>query len=497
MKSHHRVFPALLMSFILGTCPLFAVDAKDALRSDLEAIFADRRLSDAQWGVAVYSIDRDESLFEHNSNKLYIPASNQKILTAAVSLLRLGAEYRFKTRILIDGKIEDGILYGNLIIQGFGDPSLSARMVDKDPFTVFRIFADILKARGIKSINGSIAGDASAFKGASYGRGWELDDLTESFAAPASALAFNENFASFKIKPGAKAGEAAILSSEPIQGYPRLDNEVVTTGAGKSAAVYVEHVPDDIDSPETIRIRGTVPLKNQTARRSVAIRRPVRQYLEALRKMLDKEGVDVSNCGIKEDYSMSEPGNTNAVELLLKHESAPLGELIAPIMKESLNMPSETLLRVLGLEILGEGTSDAGIDVVAETLETMGIQKGSYVYADASGLSRRNFISADIFVRVLGFMQKQPVFPRFYSAMAVAGVDGTLKNRLTGAAVKGNVHAKTGTISGISAISGYLRTVDGEMLAFSLITNNYASGRSIAEDIQNRAIQRLTRFSRK
>ncbi|MCL2878584.1 MAG: D-alanyl-D-alanine carboxypeptidase/D-alanyl-D-alanine-endopeptidase [Acidobacteria bacterium] len=499
MKSHRRVFlsASFIIAFAAVICPLFAADAVDALRRDLDVIFSDPRLSDAQWGVAVHSLDREESLFKYNADKLYIPASNEKILTAAAALLRLGPEYRFKTRVLIEGAIDGDILRGNLVIQGFGDPALSPRIDGgKDPFVAFRAFADRLKVRGIKSIEGNIAGDASAFKGTGYGRGWELDDLTESYAAPVSALAFNENFASFQIRPGAKAGDAAILSSEPLSGYPRVENSVVTTGAGGAAAVIVEHVSGDAGAPETIKIRGTVPLKNQAVRRSVPIRRPVRYYLEALRRQLEKEGIDVSNCDIKEDYPAPEPGGSGTVELLMTHESAPLTEILTPIMKDSLNMPSETLLRVLGLEIRGTGTDAAGIEAVAEALETMGIRKGSYIYSDASGLSRRNLISADVFVRALGFMYRQSVFPRFYAAMAIAGTDGTLKNRLTGAAVKGNIHAKTGTISGISAISGYVRTADGEMLAFSMIANNYASGKNVAEDIQNRALQRLARFSR-
>jgi len=477
--------------------PILAADAEDTLRRDLDEIFADQRLSAAQWGVAVYSVDRNELLFGYNADKLFIPASNEKILTVAAALLRLGPEYRFKTSVLYNGAIDNDILQGKLIIRGFGDPSLSTRMGARDPFAVFRVFADRLKARGIKTIEGIITGDASVFRGNGYGRGWELDDLMESFAAPVSALAFNENFVSFQIRPGAKAGDAAVISSEPLSGYPRVDNAVVTADAGKAAAIFVEHVSGSAGAPETIKISGTVPLKSQALRRSVAVRQPVSYYLEALHRQLAREGIDVSKCVINEDDFATESGGTDALELLMTHESAPLAELLMPIMKDSLNMPSETLLRILGLEIRGTGTDAAGIEVVAETLETMGIRKGSYIYADASGLSRRNLISADVFVRALGYMYRQPVFPRFYASMAVAGTDGTLRNRLTGAAVKGNVHAKTGTISGVSTISGYLRTADGEMLAFSMIANNYTSGKTAAEDVQNRALQRLARFSRK
>jgi len=498
MKSNHCIFPAVIIALAAIMNTMFAADAEDALRRDLGTIFSDQRLSDAQWGVSVYSLDREELLFGHNANKLYIPASNEKILTAAVALVRLGPEYRFKTRALTDGVINnDDALSGNLIIQGFGDPSLSARMGNKDSFAVFRIFADRLKMLGIKSITGSISGNAQAFKGNVYGNGWELDDMMESYAAPVSALAFNENIVSFLIRPGAKAGDAAIVSSEPLTGYPLVDNSVVTTNAGKAAAIFVEYAPGASGAPEVIKIHGNVPLKSRPVRRSVAIQRPVRYYLEALRRQLEIEGIDVSVCDINEEYSSAPAsGGSGGLQILITRESEPLAELLTPIVKESLNMPAETLLRVLGLEIRGEGTASAGIDVVKETLETMGISRGSYVYADASGLSRRNLISADVFVRTLGFMYQQPVFPRFYAAMAIAGTDGTLKNRLTGVTVKGNIRAKTGTITGVSSISGYMRTADGEMLAFSMIANNYASGKPAAEDVQNRALERLARFTR-
>ena len=500
MKSHHRIFSfaAFIIAFAAALCPLPAADAEDTLRRDLDVIFRDQRLSDTQLGVAIYSLDRDELLFGYNANKLYIPASNEKILTAAVSFLRLGPEYRFKTRVFIDGEIDDnGVLQGDLIIQGFGDPSHSTRMGSKDPFTAFRDFAIRLKTQGIKAIAGSIAGDASAFRGTGYGRGWELDDLTASYAAPVSALSFNENFVSFQIRPGAKTGDVAILSSEPVPGYPRIDNSIVTAAAGRAATVNVEHTSNDAGAPETIKLRGTLPLKNPVSRRSVAVRRPVRYYLEAFRHLLGREGIDVSNCDIKEEYSMPKPGDSGAAELLMTYESASLAELLKPIMKDSLNMPTETLLHTLGLEIRGEGTADAGIEVVTETLETIGIRKGSYVFADASGLSRRNLISADILARVLGFMHRQPVFPHFYATMAIAGVDGTMRNRLTETAVRGNVHAKTGTLTGVSAISGYVRTADGEMLAFSIIANNYISVKTAVEDVQNMALLRLAHFSKK
>ncbi|MDR1728543.1 MAG: D-alanyl-D-alanine carboxypeptidase/D-alanyl-D-alanine-endopeptidase [Acidobacteriota bacterium] len=488
-------------------------DAVEALRRDLSAIFTERRMADAQWGVQVYSLDRGEALFEHNARKLYTPASNVKLLTAAAALWRLDPKYRFKTKVFAAGAIEGGVLRGDLVIQGFGDPSASPRMKDadgkgmaeKDYFAVFREWAGRLKERGVRAISGRIVGDATAFTGGVYGRGWEWDDLFEGYAAPVSALQFNENFVSLDVKPGAKAGAPALTRQEPLPGYLRVEGGVTTRAQGaKGAKVTAGRArpgfgsasgatigADGAQGVESVRIDGEIPLKGAAFNQQVAVERPVRYYLEALKHLLGREGVDVSGCPVEE---ASAP---ESATLLWTHESPPLGELLVPIMKESLNLPAEAVLRAMGREAYGTASAADGARVVEDMLTGVGVPKGSYVYADASGLSRRNLVSADILVKVLGFMHRQPTFPRFYASLAVAGTDGTLKNRLKKTVAEGNVRAKTGTMSGVSAISGYMKTNDGELLAFSMIANNYPFSKAAAEEAQNRALTRLAAFSRK
>jgi len=496
MNKQLRVFFTILFLGALAVLPLRAEDgAVETLRRDLSAIFSDKRLADAQWGVSVYSLDRDESLFQQNAGKLYIPASNAKIITAAAALLRLGPEYRFKTRVMTDGVIEDGILRGNLIIEGFGDPSNPLRAGGKDPFAVFRKWAAQLKAKGIQTIAGDLVGDASSFSGAPYGLGWEWDDLIEGYAAPVSALQFNENILALKVRPGAETGANAVLSMEPLPDYLRARNDATTGSRNDTAVIAVER---DFTGEQTaaaardeIRVSGTLALQGPAVNRSISVNAPVIYYLSALKYALAKEGIDTSTCEVRES---SVPPDA---EMLWTHLSPPLAELLAPMMKQSLNLMSETFLRVLGLEAHGLGTAANGKAVVEKILSEKGIGKGSYVFADASGLSRRNLASADMFVRILTFMRRQSFFPQFYSALAVAGVDGTLKSRLVGTAAAGNVHAKTGTISSASAISGYVTTADGEMLAFSMIANNFPVSARIAGEVQNRALERLAGFSRK
>ena len=495
VKMKFRICFPLIAIFLLNGLNLrvlVGADAMDALRQDLSMIFTGRQMADAQWGVAIYSLDRNEFLFEQNAHKLYVPASNEKLITAAAALMRLGPDYRFKTKVLSDGTIEDGVLRGNLIIQGFGDPSASVRMGNKDPFAIFSDWGARLKKRGIQAIAGGLVGDATAFSGPGHGRGWELDDLIEGYAAPVSALQFNENFVSLDIRPAVKTGAAATMVQKPLPDYLRLSGSVITrTGGERIAVARSEEGASRLSAGEAMRISGAIPLKNPVFNRLIAVQHPVRYYLEALRYQLAQEGIDTTNCHIEE------AAVPKTATLLWTHESAPLRELLAPVVKESLNLPAETLLRALGREIRNTGTDAAGIAVVEAVLEGMGVAKGSYVYVDASGLSRRNLVSAEILVKVLESMRKQPTFSQFYSTLAIAGIDGTMKNRLRKTAAEGNVRAKTGTISSASSISGYIKTADGEMLAFSMIANNYPFSKATAEDAQNRALIRLASFSRK
>jgi D-alanyl-D-alanine carboxypeptidase/D-alanyl-D-alanine-endopeptidase (penicillin-binding protein 4) len=466
-----------------------ASDSARVLRKDLDLIFSDRRFADAQWGVAVYSLDRSEMLYEKNPLRLYIPASNNKILTAAVALIRLGPDYRFETRLLADGSIADGVLKGNLVVRGSGDPSISPNFESESSFAVFKEWAEKLKQQSIRSISGDILGDTGAFDENKLGKGWEWDDLVEAYAAPISALQFNDNSISIDIAPGADKGSPASVRASPLSNYLTLDNRIVTGAAGSAVAIRIRS-----GNPiETMVLSGSIPSNGPTLNRTVAVQSPVRYYLSALRQALAEKGIDTANCEIKEKRDYASP----SLALLWVHASPKLSEILKPLLKTSQNLYAETLTRALGFALLGEGTFDKGKEIVEDTLDSMGIAKGSYSYADASGLSRLNLASADTLVRILSYMYRQRNFESFYEALPIAGVDGTLAARLKGTKAENNLHAKTGTIANVSSISGYVRSAQGEMLAFSMIANNFLVSKDIAEKLQNRAIERLANFSRK
>jgi D-alanyl-D-alanine carboxypeptidase/D-alanyl-D-alanine-endopeptidase (penicillin-binding protein 4) len=469
--------------------PAFAADPLKILQSDLNRIFGDNRTADAQLGVEIYSLDREETIYEMNSSNLFMPASNNKIITAAVALICLGPDYRFRTQVLTDGSTADGVLKGDLIIVGFGDPFSSSRMPPKDPFLAFREWAAKLKQFGIRSIDGRIVGDGGSFEGKEYGRAWEWEDLTEGFAAPVSALQFNENLAGMDIKPGSTAGSPALITVAPLPNYLFVDNKVVTQAATKNNRIEVTHDR----SMEAVTLSGTLQLQSSGIYRTVAVLFPIRYYLSALKQVLSEEGIDVSRCTTDE----SKGARTMTSSLLWTHASPPLSELLPPLMKMSLNLGMETLVRTLGLETRNEGTFAAGKEALEETLDRMGLKKESYSYADGSGLSRMNLVSPKAVIRVLKYMRQQESFAHFYDAFPIAGVDGTLAGRMKKTKAEGNARAKTGTFTNSSALSGYVKSMDGEMLAFSILMNNFLVSKDVAEKLQDSAVERLASFSRK
>jgi D-alanyl-D-alanine carboxypeptidase/D-alanyl-D-alanine-endopeptidase (penicillin-binding protein 4) len=413
-----------------------AVDSVNYLRADLDRIFSDPNFAGAQWGVEVLSLDRGDVLYGLNPYRLSMPASNNKIVTAVSALLRLGPEYRYETRVSADGEILDGVLKGELVITGSGDPTAAPRFHNGDPFLLFKEWAARLKEKGIRKIDGGIVGDGRAFPPPGIGTGWEWDDLPYGYAAPVSALQFNENLFDLEIAPGDAEGAPA------------------------------------------------------------AIRHPVRYFLTALRKTLQDEGIDVSQAAIR---SSEDPGFQVSIgsQLLWLESSPPLSEIVKPLLKLSQNLYAETLARTVGLAARKEGTFGAGRTVVEEILERMAVPKGTYAYVDGSGLSRSNLVTADMLIRILKYMYRQKSFPTFYDALPIAGVDGTIGNRMKGTQAENNVHGKTGSIRYVRCLSGYVRTSEGEMLAFALLANNFLVSSRAAEYVQDSALQRLAAFHRK
>jgi serine-type D-Ala-D-Ala carboxypeptidase/endopeptidase (penicillin-binding protein 4) len=468
----------------IGKLPT-AVAPVARLRADLDRIFSNSRLSNTLSGIEIYSLDRSESVYERDSSRLLMPASNNKILTVCTALMRLGPDFKIKTRVSADGLIKDGVLEGSLIVSGSGDPTNAPRFHSGNPFGVFREWSAKLKALSIHKVNGDLVGDELDFD-EMLGKGWEWNDLPESFAAPVSSLQFNENMLLLEISPGTRKGDPATIRTSPLRDFLKLENSL-TTGS--------EETPLHIDINQTeegVAVHGTIPCKSPVVSRAVSVRDPVRYYLQALKDTLSAEGIDVASCGLKKTKF-----HDSAATLLWVDESPTLSEIIKPILKLSQNLYAETLARILGTELRKSGAFPAGKEIVEETLSGMGIVKGSFSYADASGLSRLNLVSPDSLVRILRTMYARPEFALFNDALPIAGVDGTLAGRMKGTRAENKVHAKTGSLANVSCISGYVRTSDDEMLAFSMMFNHFLAPRDVIEALQDKALERLANFSRK
>jgi serine-type D-Ala-D-Ala carboxypeptidase/endopeptidase (penicillin-binding protein 4) len=460
-----------------------------ALRTELDRLFSDPRLAQAQINAEVFSLDRSEILYEKNPQQLFIPASTNKIITAAVALMRLGSEYRFETRVFAEGPIENGTLKGNLVVVGSGDPSQSAKFNTGDPFAVFRSWAGKLKEKGVQTISGAIIGNDGSFGMSGLGLGWEWNDLAYAYAAPAGALQFNDNTVELQIFPGKAQGNPAEIRASPLENYLKISNQVATVPGGGPAKIQI----DNGDTDETITISGTVPAKGPAVLQTVAVRRPTHFYIAALQSTLSVEGIRVN----KASTAKGAVYDTQSLSLLWIHTSPPLSEIVKYLLKNSQNLYAETLVRALGMSLRGEGSIAKGKEIIEETLGQIGITAGSYFFADGSGLSRLNLESADSFVRLLRFLKQDRIFQIFYDSLPIAGIDGTLAARMKKTKAEDKVRAKTGTMSNVSSIAGYVKTADGEMLAFSIAVNNALSAREVAESIQDRVLENLASFSRK
>ncbi len=464
-----------------------------ALRAEFAEIFADPAFSNAHWGVMVQSLETGEVLYRQNADKLFMPASNNKLLTAAVALAQLKPDFRFQTRIAATGRVgADGTLTGDLVIVGGGDPAISERFYDDDPVAMFRDWADSLAARGVTRIDGRIIGDDNLFDDVHLGPGWAWDYLDAYYAAEIGALLYNEGAVTFKILPGDSMGAPARIVSLPATRYLNVVAEVETVADSIGGSVQAERRPFSNDA----RLLGTIWLKQDTLTRYIAPHDPTMFFVTVLHEVLEARGIEIAGQPADAD-ELSPDAVSDSLETLFVHRSPELSDIITPFLKRSQNQIGEMLLRYLGVVAADTGSSAAGQRAVEATLTDWGIPESSYIYVDGSGLSRYNYVSPDALVRLLRVMAWRPEFEVFYDALPIAGVDGTIDRRFKGTRAENNARAKTGYISNSRALSGYVTTLDGELLAFAMIANNFDAAVDAAEYLQDLAVERLANYSRR
>jgi D-alanyl-D-alanine carboxypeptidase/D-alanyl-D-alanine-endopeptidase (penicillin-binding protein 4) len=463
-------------------------------------VFAAPIMAHANWAVVVRSLATGEVLYERNPDKLMVPASNMKIVTLAAAARVLGWDAHFTTTLETDAAIEAGTLRGDLYVRGGGDPTINTR--NGRGAAVFADWAGALRAAGIQRIDGRIIGDDNLFDDEGIGAGWAWDYLEADYAAPVGALQYDEDVAALTVLPGGSAGEPAVVTLAPFSGLTVV-NRATTSAAGIPETIQYRR---RLDAP-VLEVSGTVPLPpaeplpagqaTRTAGRFVAVVNPTAYFVQSLRDALITRGIGVNGPAVDIDDLPQAATAVAPRRVLTRSESQPLRDIAAVMMKISQNLYAETLLKAAGAASNGVGTAPAGRTAVIETLREWQLDDKSLVMLDGSGLSRYDYVSARLISSILERFYAEPRHrDAFMATLAVAGRDGTIANRLKRTRAEGNARVKTGSISNMRSLSGYVNTRDGEPLAFSILANDFTLPAATVNWISDLAVEIMANFTR-
>jgi len=427
-----------------------------------------------EWGLLVADGTTGETLYEKNADKYFVPASNMKLLTTALALDTLGTDYRFRTTIETNGELQgDGKLNGDLFFVGRGDPNLSNRKFpfdvkeefDGPPERVLAEMADTVVAHGLKEINGNIVGDDSYFPRERYPDGWEIDDMVWEYGAAISAIVVDDNTVTLTLTPGEKAGDLAQWVVEPATSEFAVKSEVTTVGVKEKGDLRLTREPGS----GVVTLTGTIAAKSAPRKLVLAIQEPAQHAAELLARLLAQRGVKLDG-KVRAQHEPDEAGSTRVV--LAEHLSVRLGDSVKLVNKISQNLHTEVLLRT-AVRQNGRWTDPDDVPKFAqEFYAKAGIGQDDVVQTDGSGLSRHDMVTPRAFVTLLMYAQKQPWFGEYYASLPVAGVDGTLNERMKSTGIAGRIHAKTGSVAHVRTLSGFAETPGGRRLIFSFLSNN-------------------------
>jgi D-alanyl-D-alanine carboxypeptidase/D-alanyl-D-alanine-endopeptidase (penicillin-binding protein 4) len=483
---------------------------EDQLRRDLQAIFTDSAIDHAFWSVSVQSLKQGDPLYSLNASRLLTPASTQKLITSAVAADRLGWDYRYSTKIYTTGTLsESGDLDGDLIVVSNGDPTINPRHPDR--WGAFDAWAKELYAKGIRRVGGHLIGDDNAFAEPGYGVGWAWDDLVTGYGAAVGALQYNENQIELMILPGAEVGARAVLSQSPLGSGMLLDHGITTIAAGQPSRITIERNPGSA----MLRVSGQVAIDSPAVTQLAAVPNPTAFYLNALRATLERHRIFVGGSTLDIDDQRVKPDYSRAT-LVLEDQSPALDAVIDVCLKWSRNEYAETMLRSLALAVPAvalatvaglptvasakvgeEATAEAGLAVVDDTLLKWGVKPESYIARDGSGLSRNDYLAPDALIGLLTQVWRDDRHrDKFKATLPQSATSGSLANRLKDTPAAGRVWAKTGSMSNVRSLAGYVMTLDNEPLAFAIIVNGFRVPASRIDQTVDEALVRLVKFPR-
>lgn len=449
------------------------------LEPSLDRLF---RTSSRISGTAVKIIAAEDgsTLYSRNSGIQMTPASTMKLITSATALAKLGPHYKFRTSICIeDSLVRLGVIRGNLYLRGGGDPYLTADDIAR--------MVKYLRTTGIESISGDIIADESFLDDLYDRKDWS-EEYTSIKLPLMSGLSIEENSIAVLVSAPSKIGQRIQVSTTPYFSSLRIENSAVSAHTRDRVRPSMRIEWDD--GYPILYVTGKMRAGSGWRTYTVPVRRPAWYAGAILKAALEGEGIRVDGtvrCGKTPKHAKE----------LLANET-PITDIITIMNKRSDNFAAEMMLKVLGAEIRGTpGSAAAGLHVIRQFLAEIGIPQSEYEIHDGSGISHSDQITSDLLVAVLRTMyQRKEIFDHFYNSLATAGVDGTLHRRMIGTDAEKNLHGKTGTLSGVTSLAGYVTSADGEILAFSMISNDIGRARRRAKSIQDRIGIILANYSR-
>jgi D-alanyl-D-alanine carboxypeptidase/D-alanyl-D-alanine-endopeptidase (penicillin-binding protein 4) len=440
----------------------------DGCEEKIEEIIGHRLLAGASVGMQVVSLEDGEPVYGRNADRLFIPASCMKILSGGVALELLGGEYRFVTEVIADSMPVDGVIEGNLYVVGSGDPFLVSERL--------WMLAREIHHRGISLVRGDLVADVHFFDDETYPASWGGQD-SQAYHAMISPFSVNFNTFAFHVYPGShSAGKPRIIPDFDIDNYAL--NNSATTASGESNSFWIDRIDGERDGSLAQRFFASGNIRPD--RSPFTVYRSVSNVpyhgLVVLKEIMQQVGIQCEG--------KLRTGAAPATSVMITaFESKPFSLIVRDLLKYSNNFIAEQVLKTLGAIREGEpGTREKGLRAVQKHLEILGLWQKDFHFDDASGLSRENRISPFLLVAYLRHISGScAVFPEFESALALGGIDGTLKTRCSNSSATGRVRAKTGNLTGISTVSGYLYPLRGGKLVFSLMMNGISPKANIEE----------------
>jgi D-alanyl-D-alanine carboxypeptidase/D-alanyl-D-alanine-endopeptidase (penicillin-binding protein 4) len=511
----------LLIAALIGSPSLAQQAAPPTTLADLQQRFTEHvnhpRFAASEFGVKIVSLDSGKTIFEHDAQKLLSPASNSKLYTIALALDRLGGDYRIKTSLYAEAKPnESGVLKGDLIVYGRGDPTINAHLNGGNIYKALAPLVAALTNAGVKRITGDIVGDESFIQGPPYGSGWTWDDMDNYYGAEISALTINDNTIQLIAKAGKSNGLPCQLSLSPATTYVVLSNRTETVAAGGRRSISCHRSIEQ----NVVYVTGQLPAGDRDFTDDVTMHNPAGLFVLLFKEALTRSGVKVSGKTRTINWQGREANPLEVSKLveLGSVESLSMRDIAREVQKPSQNLYTDLMLAHVGEmerrepspreRDSGDGRTDAarsipltsedlGIRALREFLAKVGIRRTDVQFEEGSGLSRNNLTTPNATIALLKHMSQHAEADAYVNALPIAGVDGTLRNRMKGTAAANNVRAKTGTLRWANSLSGHVKTAGGEHWIFSIMLNRYAASAEEKREAVDKIAVMLAEFNGK